>query len=438
MPDTAVATELDTAPAAGSRVGGVGSLPPCRSCGGEGLRPFLDLGQTPLADALVHPDQADQPEARFPLEVAFCPDCTLVQILHEVPPQQLFVDNYLYFSSFSDAVMRHSRQHAEALIERRGLGADSLVVEVASNDGYLLRSFVEHGVPVLGIDPAPDQAAAAEAAGVPTLAAFFGPELARRLRDRRPADVIIANNVMAHVPDLNGFVEGIATLLDEDGVATIENPWVRHLVDHGEFDTIYHEHFCYFSCTAVDTLMARHGLSLNHVEEFPSLHGGTLRWTVGHRREPSDTVLRYLAEEEARGLTRFDYYRDFGLQVERIKVELLELLRDLKAGGATIAAYGAAAKGATLLNYVGIGPELIDEVVDRNVHKQGLLMPGVHLPITDPSRLVEGAPSHVLLLAWNFAEEVMGQQAEYGRRGGQWILPIPRPRVVVPLGSGET
>ncbi len=403
----------------------------CRSCRAPGVRPFLSLGKTPLADALVAAEAADEPEPRFPLDVAFCGECSLVQILEEVPPEQLFVDNYLYFSSFSEHLLRHSRDHARALIRARGLGPDSLVVEVASNDGYLLRNFREAGVPVLGIDPAPDQAAAARASGIPTLEEFFGDELARRLRgDGRRADVLIANNVMAHVPDLNGFVEGIRILLADDGVATIENPYVRDLVDRCEFDTIYHEHFCYFSCTAVDNLMRRHGLFLNHVEHFPDLHGGTLRWHVGPQAQVSDTVRDYLVRERESGLTDFAYYAGFADRVARIQRDLLELLRSLKAGGATIAAYGAAAKGSTLVNAVGIGTDLVDFVVDRNVHKQGRLMPGTHLPIRDPSALLDLQPDYVLLLAWNFHDEIRQQQREYLDRGGRFIVPVPSPTVV--------
>jgi hypothetical protein len=403
----------------------------CRSCGADRLRPFLDLGETPLADALVRPGDIAKPEARFPLVVAFCPECTLVQILAEVPPERLFVDNYLYFSSFSDQLLDHARRHALDLVERQVLGASSLAVELASNDGYLLRNFVDRGVPVLGIDPAPDQADAAEAAGVPTIREFFGVELAQRLvSEGRRAEVIVANNVMAHVPDLNGFVEGMTILLADDGVVTIENPYVRDLVEHVEFDTIYHEHFCYFSCTAVDALMRRHGMFLNDVEYFPGLHGGTLRWWVGKREQPSETVRRYLDEERAAGVTDFSYYRDFAERVAAIKRDLLELLHELKSDGARIAAYGAAAKGSTLVNYVGIGPEVVDFVVDRNVHKQGLCMPGMHLPIRDPAALLDERPEYVLLLAWNFKDEIMRQQVEYRERGGRFVVPVPAPAVV--------
>ncbi|MCU1459034.1 MAG: C-methyltransferase [Actinomycetia bacterium] len=409
-------------------------LPPCRSCAGTGLRPFLDLGVTPLADALVKPELLEDTtfvEGFFPLEVAFCPDCTLVQILEEVPAEKLFVENYLYFSSFSDHLLRHSRDHALGLVEQRGLGADSLVVEVASNDGYLLKNFAEVGVPVLGIDPAPEPAEAAVAAGVPTLQDFFGVELAERLvAEGKQADVIIANNVMAHVPDLNGFVGGFAALLKDDGVITVENPYVRDLIEHGEFDTVYHEHFCYYSCTAVDALVRRHGMFLNDVQYFPDLHGGTLRWWIGKREEVSDTAKRFLAEERELGLTGYGYYADFAGRVEQIRADLLELLRGLKADGKTIAAYGAAAKGSTLVNYVGIDTDLVDFVVDRNVHKQGFLMPGVHQPVRPVEALLEDQPDYVLVLAWNFLDEIARQQSEYLANGGRFIVPVPSPAIV--------
>jgi len=407
------------------------TLPSCRSCGSEGLKPFLSLGKTPLADALVKPEAVDEPEERFPLDVAFCPDCALVQILEEVPAQKLFVDNYLYFSSFSDHLLRHAREHALGLIASRGLGRDSLVVELASNDGYLLRNFVEAGVPVLGIDPAPDQARVANENGIPTLQEFFGTGLAERLvAEGKRADVIIANNVMAHVPALNDFVAGMARLIADDGLITVENPYVRDLVRHREFDTIYHEHFCYYSCTSVDNLVRRHGLYLNHVEYFPDLHGGTLRWHIAPREDVSDTVKAYLAAEAEEGLTSFEYYADFGTAVEQITSSLLDLLRSLRAEGRTIAAYGAAAKGATLVNSVGIGRDLVEFVVDRNVHKQGLHMPGTHQPILDPSALLERKPDYVLLLAWNFADEIRQQQAAYEQAGGRFIVPVPQPRVL--------
>jgi SAM-dependent methyltransferase len=399
----------------------------CRSCGGRRLEVFLSLGELPLADALLREEDLGRPELRYPLDVAFCPDCALVQVVEEVPPQRLFVDNYLYFSSYSDALLEHARAHAGRLVAERRLGPESLVVEIGSNDGYLLRHVAAAGVPVLGIDPAPDQADAAEAAGVPTLREFFGESVARSLGR---ADVVVANNVMAHTPDLNGFVAGLATLLADGGVATIENPSVEDLVAKCEFDTIYHEHFSYFSTTAVAALMQRHGLSLNRVERFPELHGGTRRWWVSPVTAVEDSVGEELAGEAAAGVGRAEHYRRFGERVDHLRSELLELLRRLRAEGARVAAYGAAAKGATLLNACGIGRDLVEFVVDRNPHKQGRFMPGTHQPIRAPEALVEELPDYVLLLAWNFEREILAQQNEYRRAGGGFVVPVPEPHIV--------
>jgi SAM-dependent methyltransferase len=404
---------------------------PCRSCGAPALLPFLELGKTPLADALVKPDADFSREERFPLDVAFCEACTQVQILEEVPADKMFVDNYLYFSSFSDELLRHSRENALRLIAERRLGADSLVVEVASNDGYLLKNFVEAGIPVIGVDPAPDQARIANENGVPTMARFFGTELASELvADGTRADVIIANNVMAHVPGLNDVMAGIAMLLADDGVVSIENPYVRDLVDHGEFDTIYHEHLLYHSCTSIQNLANRHGLFLNHVENFPRLHGGTLRWILSRADKQSAAATAFLESEQASGLTTIEYYRDFAAKVDGIRTGLRELIEGLRAQGKTVAAYGAAAKGATLVNTVGLTTDLVEFVVDRNVHKKGLLLPGTHQPIPDTSALVESKPDYVLLLAWNFKDEIIAQQQEYLAGGGQFIVPVPTPMIV--------
>jgi SAM-dependent methyltransferase len=402
-------------------------VPSCRSCGGGRLEVFLSLGDLPLADALLR--DPTEPEGRFPLDTAFCPDCALVQILEEVPPQRLFVDNYLYFSSFSDALLEHARVHAAGLVD--GLGPESLVVEVGSNDGYLLRHVAAAGVPVLGIDPAPDQADAAAAAGVPTLREFFGLDLARRLRaEGRRADVIVANNVMAHTPDLNGFVAGLAELLADDGVATIENPSVEELVERCEFDTIYHEHFSYLSSTSVAALMARHGLTLYRVEAFPDLHGGTRRWWVSRSRPVEESARGALAHEAEAGVGSPAFYRSFAGRVEAVRRELIDVVGGLRAEGARVVAYGAAAKGATLLNSCGLGTDLIEFVVDRNPHKQGRFMPGTHQPIRPPEALAEEQPDAVLLLAWNFAGEVMAQQQAYRDAGGRFLVPIPQPALV--------
>ena len=403
----------------------------CRNCGDRRLIPFLSLGKTPLADALVAPDADFALEERFPLDVAFCESCTQVQILEEVSAEKMFVDNYLYFSSFSDDVARHSRENALRLIGERRLGADSLVVEIASNDGYLLKNFVEAGIPVLGVDPAPDQARTANERGVTTIARFFGTELAAELvADGKRADVIIANNVMAHVPGLNDVMAGIAMLLHDDGIVSIENPYVRDLVDHGEFDTIYHEHLLYHSCSSIQALANRHGLFLNHVENFPKLHGGTLRWMLSREDWKSAAATAFLESEVASGLSTIGYYRDFAEKVETIRRDLRTLLEGLRAEGRTIAAYGAAAKGATLVNCCGLGTDLVEFVVDRNVHKHGKLMPGTHQPILGPEALLERRPDYVLLLAWNFKDEIVAQQREYLAGGGRFIVPVPTPEVL--------
>lgn len=406
----------------------------CRGCGSTQLKQFLDLGETPLADALVTETVVNDPtlEERFPLAVAFCPECALVQITEDVEPSKLFVDNYLYFSSFSDHLLAHSRDHALGLIEARELDGTSLVVELASNDGYLLKNFVDAGIPVVGFDPAPDQAAAANEIGVPTRAEFFGLDAAKALRaEGQAADVIIANNVMAHIPDPNDFVAGMAHLLADDGLITVENPSVWDLVDRCAFDTIYHEHFFYHSCLSVKNLVERHGLHLNHVEYFADLHGGTNRWHIGHHDQPTRHLLDRLDAERAAGLDNFDFYADFGAKVDRLRADLLALLRGLKADGKTIAAYGAAAKGATMVNATGIGTDLVDYVVDRNVHKQGRFMPGTHQPIVGPEVLAgPDAPDALLLLAWNFAAEIMAQQADYAAAGGRFIVPVPSPELI--------
>jgi hypothetical protein len=402
----------------------------CRACGCPDLTVFLELGDMPLPDALLRADQLQAPEPRYPLDVAFCPRCSLVQILDEVPPENLFVHNYLYFSSFSQGLLVHAREHALELMEDRSLGKDSLVVEVASNDGYFLRNFLEHDIPVLGIDPAPEQAAAAEKLGIQTLREFFGPEVATRLRgEGMRADVIVANNVMAHTPDLNGFAEGLSILLADDGVATIENTYVKHLVDRCEFDTIYHEHFCYFSCTAVDALMRRHGLQLQKIDHFPDLQGGSVRWHVGRNGPIHESVDRFLTAERKEKVDSLEYYESFAHQVSSVKSALLQLLHGLKAEHKSIAAYGAAAKGSTLANYVGIGTDLVDFVVDRNIHKHGLYTPGTHIPIHDPAVLLERMPDFLLLFAWNYAGEIVEQQKAYRDGGGRFVIPVPWPVV---------
>lgn len=403
---------------------------PCRSCARGGLRLFLDLGVTPLADRLLTPQQLREPEPTFPLQVAFCPHCTLMQILETVPPEVLFCNEYPYYSSFSDILLRHSRENVLDLIARRGLGTGSFVIELASNDGYLLRNYVDQSIEVLGIDPADGPAQTAAHAGVTTLNAFFTRELAHELRaEGRRADVIHANNVLAHVADTNGFVTGIGMLLKEDGVAVMEVPYAKDLIDHCEFDTIYHEHLCYFSVTALDRLFRRHGLYLNDIKRL-AIHGGSLRLFVERSENVGPSVHDLLELERNEGVDSYSYYHDFSRNVQALKEKLVRLLRQLKADGKRIAGYGAAAKGATLINYMGIGTDLVDFVVDRNVHKQGRYMPGQHIPVFAPDKLAQEMPDYAVLFPWNFAEEVLAQQSEYRGRGGKFIIPIPDPQVI--------
>jgi SAM-dependent methyltransferase len=394
------------------------------------LQSVLSLGRTPLANALLTEKQLEQAEETFPLELVFCPHCSLVQITETVSPEKLFRD-YVYLSSFSDTMLRHAEKLTSELISSRRLGPQSLALEVASNDGYLLQYYKRAGVPVLGIEPATNIAEIAEQQhGIPTICDFFDQKLAARLaaEDRR-ADVIHANNVLAHVPELNGFVPGLRHVLKDSGVIVVEAPYVKEMIDRCEFDTVYHEHLSYFSLTALDALFSRNGLTIQRVEQL-AIHGGTLRIYAGHESKRNDSVVQLLKEEKAWGVDDIASYSGFGARVERLRDELVTLLHQLKAEDKRIAVYGASAKGSTLLNYCGLGRDILDYVVDRSTVKQGLYTPGTHLKVHAPEKLLTDMPDYVLLLTWNFANEILEQQSEYRRRGGRFIVPIPSVSVV--------
>ena len=407
------------------------SISACRGCGHDSLLEVLAFGEMPLSNGLLSESQLSREEPKVPLTVVFCPACSLVQIRETVAPEILFSAEYPYFSSVSDAWVAHCRDNAVELMETRKLGPSHRVIEIASNDGYLLRNYAARGIPVLGIDPAAGPAAVARRNGIPTREEFFGRDMAEALSaEGIRADVIHANNVLAHVADLTGVVDGIRILLTDDGVAVIEAPYVRDLIDHCEFDTIYHEHLCYFSVTALSRLMARQGLVLTDVRRLTT-HGGSLRLYVQRVGAPSPAVERLLNEEQKLGVDRADFYRDFAVRVRSIQTTLKALLESLKRGGQRIAGYAVSAKGAILLNSSGIDGRLIDYVVDRSPYKQGKAMPGVHLRVYDPARLLEApVPDYLLLLAWNFKDEIMEQQEEYRKRGGKFIVPIPVPAIV--------
>jgi len=403
----------------------------CRSCGSHQGTLVLDLGIQPLANNLLLFTDLGKPEPKFPLRVALCEACWLLQITDIIPPVELFGE-YLYFSSFSDAALRHAAAAAEKHTREFTLGPESFVVEIASNDGYLLRNFVSAGVPCLGIEPAANIAKAAIESGVPTLSRFFGRELAAELAEEgRQSDLILGNNVFAHVPDPNSFVAGCAILLKPGGRIVLEFPYVCDLVEKVEFDTIYHEHVFYFSLTSLQPLFARHGLEIIGAERIP-IHGGSLRLSAGHlgAHPVMPEVHSLIAEERAKGVASAQYYEDFADRVCGIRGDLLNLLRKLKEGGNSIAAYGASAKGSTLLNFCGLGAETLAFVADRSTAKQGRRTPGTHLPIVAADHLIRRQPDYVLLLTWNFADEILGQQKAYREAGGKFVIPIPKVTLV--------
>lgn len=403
----------------------------CRSCGSRALAPVVDLGPMPLVNALLTEHNLARPEPRYPLALVRCAACTLVQITETVPPEQLFGD-YPYLSSTSSTMVGHVRELAERMMGEEQLDDGSLVVEIASNDGYLLQHYVAAGVPVLGIEPAKNIALAARAKGIPTRSEFFGQELGEALSSEGiSADVVHAHNVLAHVPDPNGFVDGLRLVLADDGVAVIEVPHLLPLIDRCEFDTIYHEHVFYYSLTSLHHLFIRHGMVITHAEKT-AIHGGSLLLFVKHAKKArtGETTLDLLAEESAWGVGRGDRYAGFEERIRAMGNALGTMIDAVRARGETVAAYGASAKGCILLNAFGIDCATLDFVADKNELKQGKYMPGVHLPVRAPSSLLGEMPDYVVILSWNFADEIVDQQMEYLERGGKFIIPSPTPRVI--------
>jgi len=405
----------------------------CRFCGAPLTDVFVDLGASPLANSYLEPEDLGKAEAFYPLCVYVCAECFLVQLPEEEKPEAIFSD-YAYFSSYSESWLRHAETYARAMIERFGLGPGHRVIEVASNDGYLLRWFKERGIPVLGIEPACNVAEAAEVAGIPTLVRFFGAATARELAaGGTRADLLVGNNVLAHVPDLNDFVAGLKVLLALSGVLTMEFPHLLRLIEAGQFDTIYHEHYSYFSFTTARRIFAHHGLTLFDVEELPT-HGGSLRIYARHDEDDSkpigERVGELLVREETARLGCLETYGCFSKQVERVKRELLRFLIQAKEEGKSIAGYGAPAKGNTLLNYCGIRTDFLDYTVDRSPYKQGRYLPGSRIPIYAPERLRETRPDYVLILPWNLKEEIMEQMAEVRTWGGRFVIAVPEVRIL--------
>jgi len=410
----------------------VGSVTGCRACGGRLAITMADLGLQPPSNAFLASLADAAHEKRYPLRAKVCESCKLVQVDYDVAPQELF-GNYVYFSSYSDEWLAHAKAYCDMAQRRFSLNETSLVVELASNDGYLLKNFLQMGIPVLGIDPSDTVVAAATKIGVPSLVEFFGEEVAVRLAAQgRRADLIIGNNVIAHVPLLNDFVAGIAVLLKPQGTVTIEFPHLLTLIEHVEFDTIYHEHYSYISLFALEQVFGRHGLRIHDVEKLPT-HGGSLRIFASHsshtNAEDSAALRKVRREEAAAGLPDLNTYLRFSERVDACRRALLEFLAAAKRQDKTVAAYGAAAKGNTLLNFCGLTQEDISMVADRNPHKQAKFLPGSHIPVVSPEELLRGRPDYVLILPWNLQEEIRRQLRGIAAWGGKFVTPVPLVRV---------
>lgn len=409
------------------------STPCCRFCGAPLQHSFVDLGMSPLCESILSADELDRMEPFYPLQVWVCGACFLVQLQEYVAPEHIFRE-YAYFSSYSSSWLKHAEDYVAMATERLRLGRESFVVELASNDGYLLQYFVQRGIRCLGVEPAANVAQAAVARGVETLVEFFDEAAARRLREAgRRADLVIGNNVLAQVPNLNSFVAGISILLAPGGTVTLEFPHLMRLIEGNQFDTIYHEHFSYFSLLSVERILSAHGLSVFDLEELWT-HGGSLRIWAGHaaegRRPVGDKVLEMRQRERDAGFERIETYSTFEVGVRETKRRLLELLIEAKRSGKRIAGYGAPGKGNTLLNYCGIRTDFLDYTVDRNPYKHGKFLPGTHIPVFPPSRIDETRPDYVLVLPWNLKDEIMSQLAQIRTWGGRFILPIPEAAVV--------
>jgi hypothetical protein len=405
----------------------------CRGCGEPLRHVFVDLGMSPLCETYLAVEELNRMEPFYPLRVYVCGRCFLVQLEEYVNPEGIF-GHYPYFSSYSDSWLRHAERYVRDMIERFQLGPTHQVVELGSNDGYLLQYFVSRGIPSLGVEPARNVAQVALQRGIPTRVAFFGEQVAQALRTEGvAADLVVGNNVLAQVPDLHDFVAGIAALLSPAGVVTLEFPHLMRLVEQNQFDTIYHEHFSYFSLLSLERVLGDHDLRMFDVEELPS-HGGSLRIyatpkTATAAASPSARLTELRERETAAGLTSLAYYASFGQRVERTKRQLLRFLIDAREAGKSVAGYGAPGKGNTLLNYCGIRTDLLSYTVDRSPHKQGRFLPGTHIPIHHPDRLLETRPDYVLILPWNLREEIMTQMAVVRSWGGRFVVPIPEAEV---------